>query len=465
MANNIVQILVSTQVAPAPSALQKTGALISQGGTTGAAQTKALLTQPSDLTPLLTAAQAIAPGGLVWAGSVVTATTTAPHGYPTGQTIPLTIAGAAPAAYNGTVQASITGASTFTYALASNPGSETTPGVVTDADVSELLAMATTFFAQGSAQAVYVLELGVGDVAHGVAALTTWLAANPTGAPGSFYSYLVPREWDNAASFLTLIASYEANTSKTYFYVTTTTGTYTNYTAVMKCVKLWIEAPGIPATEFTAAADFYNNLNLTPSSTNKVTPNAFDFVFGVTSYPTVGNSVFLTALKAAAVNYVGIGSEGGLSNTIVLWGTLKDGNDFTFWYSIDWLQIQVDLAISNAVINGSNNPVNPLYYNQDGINRLQDVAFQTITNGVTFGLILNGPLRTALDGPVFTQNLENNNYVGFTVVNAVPFVNYVAENPSDFTSGKYAGFTIANYTPNRGFILIVFVVNINQLAT
>ena len=53
MTNSIVSIIATQTVAPAPSTLQGTGAIISQGGTNLAAGSDALLTQPSDLMPLL----------------------------------------------------------------------------------------------------------------------------------------------------------------------------------------------------------------------------------------------------------------------------------------------------------------------------------------------------------------------------------------------------------------------------
>lgn len=188
MANPIVTINVSVTNPPAPSKLLRTGAIISQGGTSLTAGTYSLLTQNSDLTPLLTAGKAITSS--VWSGGVVTVTTTAPHGYPNAETIGLTIAGMTPAAYNGTFQATITGASTFTYPLASNPGTATVFGIVTDVDVAELISQVTTFFSQGKSASVYVLEFGAGVPADGVAALNTYINANPQ----FFFSYLVPRE-------------------------------------------------------------------------------------------------------------------------------------------------------------------------------------------------------------------------------------------------------------------------------
>ena len=64
--------------------------------------------------------------GLSWSAGVVSVTTTSAHGVSTGAYV--TIAGAAPAGYNGVYQVTVTGTTTFTYQLAINPGAETTFG-------------------------------------------------------------------------------------------------------------------------------------------------------------------------------------------------------------------------------------------------------------------------------------------------------------------------------------------------
>lgn len=216
---NIVQVNVSQQVAPTPSTLQGTGAFISQGGTNTSPGTMTLLTQLSDLTPHLTGAKSIST--MTWSTGTVTVTAASPHGFTVGDTLYLTIAGVTPSGYNGTFLCTVTTTTAFTYALATNPGSATVQGTYTPEDVAELLSMATTFFAQGSATSVYVLELGPGNANDGVTALTNWITANP----GVFYSYLVPREWDANANFLSFLANYESTTAKTYFFVTTTLST------------------------------------------------------------------------------------------------------------------------------------------------------------------------------------------------------------------------------------------------
>lgn len=467
MANQIVSVNVSQTVAPTPPTLQASGALISQGATNLGVNNSLYLTQLSDLTAHLTGAAAIT--SITQTAGLATATTTAPHGFTISDVIPLTIAGALPAAYDGTFQCTITGASTFTFAVPGGTSSPATGTITyTEEDVAELLAMATTFFAQGTGQGVSVLELGKGTAAEGVTVLTAYITANPNsnytpGATGYFYSYLVPRYWDADTAFLAFLAGFEAPTSKTYFFVTTTTGNYASYTTLMKNVFALIEAPTIPSTEFSLAAPFQASLSFRPSPTNKVPPFSFIYLFGVTPYPTKGNAALLASLKAAFINVVGTGAEGGISNAILFWGTTKDGRGFTYWYSVDALQIYSDINIANAIINGSNNPINPLYYNQEGIDRLQAVEASTIVSLVTWGLANGQVVQTSLNSTDLSTAIDAGTFNGKLFVNAIPFLEYLAVNPGDYKIGEYDGLS-AGYITQNGFIHIIFNVNVSDFV-
>jgi hypothetical protein len=345
----IVTVNVSQLVASAPSRLQKTGALVTQGGTNTSANTVTLLTQASDFT-----------------------------------------------------------------AIKASTGSAAT----------ELQAQVNTFFAQGSTQAVYVLELGSGTAAEGVTALTAYILA-PTV---QFYSYLVPLEWDTEATAPTLYSAHASPTSQVYFYVTTTTATYTTY-ADIKSVFAVVASPSEPSTEFSTAAFLHATLSYSPSASNLVAPLAWQYLYGVTANTSLTNSQ-QAALLAAGVNWVGTGAEGGISNTLIVNGAFMDTKYFNYWYAIDWLAINVAQSLSAAVINGSNNPLNPLYYNQAGINRLQQTAQATVNSGIAFGMILS-PAK----------------------VLATPFTTYVAEHPADYATGTYAGLSVT-FVPARGFTAI-----------
>lgn len=453
----IVTVNVSQTIAPAPSQIQKTGALISVGGTTLAAGAQSLLRQKSDLASLLAPAAALS--ALAWAGSVVTADAAAPHGIPVGKSVTVTIAGATPAGYNGTRLATATDTDSFTYPLASNPGAETVPGTFILGSVAELNAMNTTFWAKGSQQAVYVLELGVLANAEAIAALGAYITTNP----GIFYGFLVPASWSADATFRTLAGLYTALTAKLYFWTTMTLADYAAFNPIKSVIGL-VQSPVAPATEFSVAAPFQLALNYKPSSTNKITPMAYSFMNGTTDYPTFGNQAHLADLLAADVNYIGTGAEGGISNKVLFNGTTMDGRDFTYWYSVDWVQINLDQSVANAVINGSNNPQNPLYYNQDGVNRLQAVIAATMSTGVSDGMVFGAPVQVAMNPQDFIDAVENGDFAGQTAINAQPFIAYSAAHPSDFATGTYSGFQVA-FTPNRGFKQIVIAVNVTDFVT
>lgn len=543
MANPIVTLAVSIQDAPAPSNLQRTGAFISQGATTAAPGSRTFLASVSDLATILKPAAALT--SLAWASSVVTAVTAVAHGVPSGTTFWVRIAAAAPAGYNGAFLATSTGGSGFTYALAANPGAETSPGTYQFLSAAQLSQMNATFFGMGTGPGVYVLELGYGDDASGPLTLGTWIQQNP----GVFYGFLVPRYWDASVNYLALIAQYTAPTAKLYYFTTTNLANYLSYPVgdkdVFKCIEApnygtwpanaltalsqtggvasattttahgiqpgqWFQlsgnlpsgwngwwhaqlgttgstlvftvpstlgaetqlgtvlqnsyaSPGIMATEFSCAAMFWRFLNYNPGPTNKVTPFNLGFLFGVTPFPTDGNTALLTILDAANVNVVGTGAQGGISTSLVQGGNFNDGKPVNYWYSVDWVQVQTYRALYAYLINGSNDPTNPVDYNQPGINGGQTVLGGVMQTGLTDGLVLNNIKLTQLDALDYTAALDANTFAGLTVVNADPFASYTAEEPDDYAAGIYNGYSI-NYTPLRGFAAIQISIVVSSFA-
>lgn len=105
--------------------------------------------QVGDRFSLSTAAPA-AITSLAWNSGTVNATTAAPHGIPvSGQAtviITLAVGATVPTGYNGTVTATSTGATTFTYPKAVDPGTETSPGVY-QFGLPSGLGIATNYFA------------------------------------------------------------------------------------------------------------------------------------------------------------------------------------------------------------------------------------------------------------------------------------------------------------------------------
>ena len=356
-------------------------------------------------------------------GGTATATTTTAHGVISGNVI--TISGCTPAGYNGTVTAlpGTTG-STLVWALPTNPGSESVLGTLV-ASVNGTVTAATTSN-------------------HGVTVGEWFQIAGclPAGYNG----------WWQAA---------QGTTGETLVF--TTAAAIGSETLLGTLVASFVANPGVPSTEFSHAADFSVALNYNPNSLTKVTLFQYSFLYGVTPFPTRNVATLLAALGAANISYVGTGAEGGISDTALVGGNMLDGNPLNYWYSIDWILVNSNLNVSNAVINGSNDPQNPLDYDQDGINRLQVVLTATVQQGVGYGLVLFPPIQTELTPAAYTAALNNGTYEGFSPVNAVPFLAYNAANPGSYKLGNYGGLSVS-FVPARGFNQITININASQIV-
>jgi hypothetical protein len=377
-----------------------------------------------------------------------------------------------------------------------NPGSVTIEGTAMSAKSIELSQMATTYFGQGNEIGVWVLDLGYqSGTLNEVQALQTWLTNNPL----TIYNFLMPRHFGSdptilgtaavPTAFTNLLKQYENPEAMEYFWLTVTPSTMDNLFATgqigsggnkgpgssFKDVIQMVESPVLtdptienitdPNGEFTMAAMFYNALVYRASNTNRIAPMAFKYLYGVTQYPQKGNGPLLRSFKSANTNYVSTGAEGGISFTMVYEGVTLDGHDFfNWWYTIDWVQIEINLNLSNAIINGSNNPLAPLYYNQEGINYLEAVLYQTMQDAQTFGMVLGKIEMTQLDGPDLTAAIYGGSFAGKCDVNAVPFLNYTLANPGDYKIGEYDGLSTL-FIPARGFIHILVNVVASDLVS
>lgn len=432
----IVTVNTTVTRAPAVSQLQQSGALVSAGGTTLTAGTYQYCGQLSQVTSILAAPLALS--SLTWASGTVTATAAASLELTTGATFVTTIAGATPAAYNGTYIATVTGLSTFTFALTANPGTETVPGTYTPPYSAFITDAATTFFGQGNGVGLYVLELGAETSAMtAITALQTWITAN--SSPQVFYAYQVPAAWDHdaAAALNTMTMNYESPSGQTYFFVTTTSANVTTY-ATNKAVIALVPSPTQASTEHQMSTMFYQWLLNKPGSANPLAPMAYRYVYDVMPWSTNGNQTTINTILTAYGNYVGTGAEGGVSTACLFKGTTMDGEQASWWYGVDWFRIQVKQALANAVINGSNsNP--PLLYNQHGINTLQSIAQSVGDDAVQFGCALS------------------------VVVNAVPFSTYTTQNPSDYNNGIYNGLS-ATLVGQNAFLTLTFTLDAVQFV-
>lgn len=136
---------------------------------------------------------------LTWSAGTVTVTTAAPHGYASG--FQVTIGGVTPSGYNGIFTTTFTGASTYTYPLASNPGTETVPGTMTTVGGPGTYSIADATITASAGTNMYTLNPPPG----GTTAITppesqnlcnpgfvlTTIAGSFVGAPGATYNIIL----------------------------------------------------------------------------------------------------------------------------------------------------------------------------------------------------------------------------------------------------------------------------------
>ena len=458
--NNIVQTNISVQVAPTPDTYLNTAAIVSIGGTSLAAGTVTYIDTATELATYLNADLAVSTAA--WATGVVTITTSA-HGIPIGDTTTIIVSGCAPTGYNGTFTATATTTTQLTYSVAADPGSLTLSGTVAVGPTIYLKAANATWWGQGNTQkGYYVYEAGTAVTADVLDSVQTYLAANPLSIYNWGFLPGIDGDSVNAEAFFTLYNSYQ---SLQKFYLPVTALTYSTWAALSQYLNVFafIQSPGANAdTELDSVSFMQYMTAFRPSSTNRLPPSQYRYLSAVTPYTPLTQSL-INNFISGNINFVTTGAEGGISNTILVAGKNLNGTPANVAYSIDWVQVNINRAVSNAVINGSNNPINPLYYNQDGINSLQQVAATVGTQAVQSGLALGTVITTSLDPSVFITNVNANLYAGNFVINAIPFNIYVAENPSDYANQLYAGFQVA-YTPQYGFENIIFNIVVSQFA-
>lgn len=292
----------------------------------------------------------------------------------------------------------------------------------------------TNFYQQGDGT-VYILELGSS------ASYSVDLNAYISNNPQTFYAYLLPgTPVDTDSNLSSMFANYLTQNSMTYFFFDCTLAQVATFNN-QKCVAATTNYSGAASTESLAVHQFYEFINADPNTTKKMAPFAFRYMYGLTPWPERGNKTAFANMKAAYLGFVGTGAQGGISEDLLFWGDFQDGKPLSYWYAVDWVQINLARDLAYEIITGSNDTANPLIYNQAGITRLQARAATTLNRGVSYGCIAGAP-----------------------TVSAVDYGTYVTDNPGDYATGTYNGLS-ATVTPMRGFEQITFYLTVDFTGT
>jgi hypothetical protein len=370
-------------------------------------------------------------------------------------------------------------------------------------NATELINMGTTFFAQGTAVGVYVLELGTATgVDAQIALLETWITQNP----GVFYAYLVPAAWDfskdEVGSVIITNGGSGYTSAPTVTFAAPTSGVTALGHAIVQngqVVQVVIDNPGsgytaAPSVTFSGGggtgaagtANLVSALNflagqyanpsaktyffVTTSAANIVNYATQKSVFAVVPSPTAASQEF----QAAAFFYQWLVNNPSAANPL---GPMS----YRFLFGVTpWPQTGFTAEINtiltnfgNIVLTGAEGGISTASIFKGMLMSGDQASFWY---GIDFFLIqakrqlaaavING--SNQIPPLVYNQHgintllavLQNvaNSTVSFQcalsiTLTATDFVTYTTQNPSDYRAGIYNGFT-ADVTGQNGFLQI-----------
>ena len=381
---------------------------------------------------------------------------------------------------------------------------------------AELLNMATTFFAQGNAVGLYILELGVmASGTAGVQALTTWLTDNPR----VFYSFLVPASWDSSqagkevASVVITNGGTGYTTAPTVTFTPPTTGTTATGTANVAngiVISVTITNPGngytspptvtfsAPTSGTTATGTADMVAPLTTLANSYASPSGMTYFFVMTTTATISDYAGIKSVITAVPAPAAASTEFTAATLLYQWSVqapsaVAPASPMAYrqiYGCTPWpvtgqaSAIQTILsAYGNIAYSGVEGGLTGTYIfkgtTSDGTQAMFWYAvdwFQIQIQRAMAAAIINGSnsippivynqqgintLRTVGQGVADTSISFGLNLTA--TLTAQPFGSYTTQNPANAAAGIYGGFA-ATVDPQLGFLGIVFNIDAVQFA-
>lgn len=306
----------------------------------------------------------------------------------------------------------------------------------TDYQDSEAYKVLVAYFSNNANGSINVLEAGSTSVADAVSNLKTFI----TNGISLCYTYIVPADFYTESTFATLVALYTGNTSATYFMFMITYGstpssdtTFEDFVGLKSCFAVYPTSSTDVALVGEMAGKMASSL-YDLSTSNKLTMLQWKSL--ATASAEDLTTSFKTDLVDSAVNFVGT----LIGNDVIFNGRYLDNTAWDYWYAWDWIMLALESTIQTALFNSSNTPSAVIQYNQTGIDKLLNIINSVLNTNKKIGTI------NEFSESVDDTGTELENTGSFY---AIPFQEYKTDNPSNYSSGIYDGFS--GYIEIMGF--------------
>ncbi len=285
----------------------------------------------------------------------------------------------------------------------------------------------------------YWQDITTDEVSQAVKVLSDFVASGELRV----YEWACPTSFYDNTDFIALVKSYSQITAGQYFSLELPEGTDPS---TDETFALYIQsksfAPVYPslvegessngAIVGIKAGNLYNL-----SVSNPLSLLQWKTVYGITPRDRLSNSL-VDALNENGCSWIGSLNN----NTVVLGGMVADGQNWESYFALDTFIFRLTVDIASMMIQASNNPLQSISFNQNGINIIKNKLVAISNTMLSFGV---------LDNFGSDYDTNTNAILNTGEWSAIDFATYKANQYQDWKDGIYNGASC--YVTIRHFVL------------
>lgn len=267
------------------------------------------------------------------------------------------------------------------------------------------------------------------DYSEKIKALEEYL----TNATEAAYIYYLPQQMLSDARISSRIyQKYNDLQSKTYFFINCPgdadieSNQIINNASNSKCVAVFYNNTLAGYNLAASVCGLFASYKFDISDTNPASPFNYKTLEGV-KFNTLTQAMQQSLIQAS-LNFMSTLAN----NNVLLNGRYADTYPIDYRYQWDLVSFEVENSLQTLILNGVNNPIYIVKYNQDGIDTIRSNIKATLNRMINQGCVtdFSATLNSA------TGEMEN-----LGDITAIEFNTYVLANPQDYENEIYGGIS------------------------